>query len=53
MDVIQLADGTNVPKKCVEALDALESTWPGASFAMARPAIVKVVLEAFRKETAS
>lgn len=46
MDKIHLANGTSVPKACVDALEELENIWPGASLPQARAAIVAAVLEA-------
>ena len=44
---MDLADGTTVPDRCVQALEELETRWPGSSFSMARGAIVKAVLQAY------
>lgn len=41
-----LAGGGTVPKVAVNALDELDKKWPGASFPMARAAIVWAVLDA-------
>lgn len=38
-DVIQLANGTDVPKCAVDALYEYESVWPGATFPLARAGI--------------
>lgn len=45
-----LADGRVVPDECVRALDELDTRWPGATFAAARPAIVAAVLAALPAE---
>jgi hypothetical protein len=45
-----LADGTEVPREAVEALDAFERVWPGASFPGARPALANVVLSAVGRD---
>jgi hypothetical protein len=50
VEMIGLADGTNVPKACVDALEKFEHKWPGATFPMARAAIVREVLKAYKKE---
>lgn len=46
-EMIGLADGRNVPKACVDALDEYEITWPGATFPTARAGIVWAVLAAY------
>lgn len=46
---IHLADGREVPRSAVEALDDLEGMWPGSSIPQARPAIVATVMEALEK----
>lgn len=43
-DVLVLADGRAVPKKCVDALTEYEATWPGASLPEARAALAWAVL---------
>lgn len=48
-EFIFLANGGKVPKKAVEALDKFEEIWPGATFMMARAAIVQVVMESLKK----
>lgn len=47
---IHLADGREVPTSAVEALNALDKLWPGATLEQARPAIVAAVLAAVRSE---
>lgn len=47
-EIVYLADGREVLRICVDALDAFEKTWPGATFPMARAGIVAAVLEAFK-----
>lgn len=49
MDYIFLANGTKVPKACVDALDEFDKVWPGASFPKARAAIVNMVLFTYAK----
>lgn len=49
MDMIGLASGDEVPKACVDALDAFEQKWPGASFHNARPALAVVVRKELEK----
>lgn len=49
-EMIQLADGRDVPKACVDALDAFEGVWPGATFHRARAAIVARVIEAYEAD---
>lgn len=49
MKMTPLSDGSYVPTDCVEALNFLDTIWPGATLPMARAAIVQVVLEAFEK----
>lgn len=46
-EMLSLADGRQVPKRCVDALDAFENSWPGASFAGARPALAWYVLTSY------
>lgn len=46
---VQLADGSWVPKLCVEALDDLNRRWPGAVLPQARAAISKVVILAYEE----
>lgn len=48
--ITELADGRDVPTRCVEALDRFEAKWPGATFKMARAGIVAAVLEAYKEE---
>lgn len=43
-EMVYLANGKDVPKKAVDAMDELELIWPGASFVNARPALAWVVL---------
>lgn len=50
MDMVRMQQGSDVPKVCVDALTEFEKTWPGASFPMARPKIVQIVLETYKKE---
>lgn len=45
-EVVQLMNGRDVPKVCVDALDEYEKIWPGATFPNARPGIVAAVLSA-------
>lgn len=45
-EIIPLANGRDVPKVCVDALDEYEKIWPGATFAKARPGIVAAILDA-------
>jgi hypothetical protein len=47
-----MTDGSEIPDKCVKALDMLEREWPGSSLPQARPAIVARVLKAFKPEPA-
>jgi hypothetical protein len=44
--MVSLADGREVPQKCLDALGELDNRWPGATFAGARGAIVAEVLSA-------
>jgi hypothetical protein len=46
-EYLYLADGRKVPKRCVDALDEYEATWPGASFAGARAALAWAVIAAY------
>lgn len=46
---VNLANGTKVPKACVDALDEFERVWPGATFPTARAAIVAEVLKAAKR----
>lgn len=46
---IYLAGGSKVPKKAVDALSHFEEVWPGATFPLARPGIVKVVIDALKE----
>lgn len=45
-DAIGLADGTDVPRICVEAIDKFGYRWPGSTFPMARAGIAAAVLKA-------
>lgn len=47
-EFIFLANGGKVSKAAVEALDRLEETWPGATWFLARPAIVQAVTKALK-----
>ena len=49
-EFIFLANGQWVPKRCVDALDAFEAQWPGASFRGARAALAWVVINALKEE---
>ncbi len=44
IEMVQMASGDEVPKACVDALTALDSIWPGATFPTARVAISLAVL---------
>lgn len=52
-DTVPLADGRDVPKACVDALDALDERWPGATFPRARAAIAAAVLDAVSGQEAA
>lgn len=45
-NIIELADGRDVPRAAVDALGEFEKVWPGATFPMARAGIVAAVIEA-------
>jgi hypothetical protein len=46
-EYLYLADGRKVPKRCVDALDEYENTWPGASFPNARTGLAWTVIAAY------
>lgn len=51
MDMIELANGVEVPLACVEALDKFDrEVWAGATFPNARAAIAATVLTAYKEE---
>lgn len=45
-DDVALADGRTVPRAAIRALYELDKKWPGATWPLARPAIVAAVMEA-------
>jgi len=51
-NIMPLADGRRVPRPAVDALAALEKSWPGATLPQARVAIVDAVLAALRERYA-
>ncbi len=50
MEMVRLAGGGSAPKACVDAIDELETRWPGASFHGARAAIAVAVVKAYKAE---
>lgn len=45
-DDVEMVDGRKVPRAAIKALHELDKAWPGATWPMARPAIVATVMEA-------
>lgn len=48
-EMVQMADGREVPKYLVDALEKFDQEWPGATFRGARPAIVRTIIEAIKE----